>query len=292
LHYLVYKITNLINQKIYIGVHKTNNVDDGYMGSGELIKKAIIKHGLENFNKTILFDFDNSEEMFNKEEELVTEEFVKRSDTYNMKSGGFGGFDHLKGKFRVVDINGNVFFVTKNDPRYISGELKSEIDGKVLVKDNNGLNFFISKNDKRYKSGELVSCNKGKTLAKDKDGNSFFVSINDPRFNSGELVGITKDKIPVKDKKGNFFLVEKDDERYLSGELVHSSSGYKHTKEHKEKMSKIMSKKTKGKGNSQYGTMWIYNLDIEESKKIKQEEFHSFQKMGWIKGRKMFKKAS
>ena len=67
MHYLVYKITNTINNRIYIGVHKTKNMDDGYMGSGIAIRSAIKKYGIEKFTKEIIFEAASSEEMFEKE---------------------------------------------------------------------------------------------------------------------------------------------------------------------------------------------------------------------------------
>jgi hypothetical protein len=93
--YYLYEIKNLVNTKIYIGVHKTKNMDDGYMGSGKVILNAIKKYGLENFTKTILETFETSEAMFTREKEIVTDEFLARSDTYNLRRGGHGGFDYI-----------------------------------------------------------------------------------------------------------------------------------------------------------------------------------------------------
>lgn len=87
-HYLVYKTTCLLNGKIYIGQHQTENLDDDYLGSGRDLLLAIEEFGRENFRREILFDFDNFEDMNNKEKELVTEEFVAREDTYNVRIGG------------------------------------------------------------------------------------------------------------------------------------------------------------------------------------------------------------
>ena len=75
-HFTVYKITNLVNGKYYIGKHQTKDLDDGYFGSGKLIKAPIEKYGVENFTKEILFVFDKEEEMNAKEAVLVTEGYL------------------------------------------------------------------------------------------------------------------------------------------------------------------------------------------------------------------------
>lgn len=87
-YYTIYKITNLINGMIYIGHHTTFNLNDSYMGSGREIKNAINEYGKENFKREFLFIFDNKDDMIDKEVELVTDEFRKRDDTYNLALGG------------------------------------------------------------------------------------------------------------------------------------------------------------------------------------------------------------
>lgn len=93
--FTVYKITNLINNKIYIGVHVTSNINDDYMGSGKNIKNAINKYGIQNFKKEILNIFNNEEDMFYMESILVNEEFINDKNTYNIVLGGNGGWKYI-----------------------------------------------------------------------------------------------------------------------------------------------------------------------------------------------------
>lgn len=95
MYYTVYKITNIINQRYYIGVHSTKDLDDSYMGSSRVVDSAISTYGIESFKKEILFLMNSSEEAYTKEAELVTEETLKDPLCYNLKIGGYG---NVKGR--------------------------------------------------------------------------------------------------------------------------------------------------------------------------------------------------
>ena len=87
----IYKITNLLNNKIYIGKHSTDNLNDGYMGSGVVLRQAIKKYGIENFRKEYLA-FCDKEDKLNWFEKF----YIKKYDStntnigYNLTKGGDG----------------------------------------------------------------------------------------------------------------------------------------------------------------------------------------------------------
>ena len=95
MNYYFYKTTNMINGKIYYGVHQTNKLNDGYLGSGTAFKKAINKYGKENFQKEILFHFESADEMYEYEKEFINEEVIADRMTYNLTIGGKGVFSHI-----------------------------------------------------------------------------------------------------------------------------------------------------------------------------------------------------
>lgn len=95
MHYLIYKISNKLNNKFYVGKHKTEDKNDDYFGSGLLLERAVNKHGKETFVKEILFECKTEDEMNCREADIVDEDFIARDDTYNIKLGGVGGWDYV-----------------------------------------------------------------------------------------------------------------------------------------------------------------------------------------------------
>lgn len=122
--YIVYQTTNKVNNKIYIGVHETEIDEfDGYLGNGVSIYRpstyqnpktpfqyAIKKYGFKNFIRTTIKEFNNEEEAYKLEAELVNEEFLKRDDVYNLALGGRLNYDNLhnpKKEVHMYDLDGN-----------------------------------------------------------------------------------------------------------------------------------------------------------------------------------------
>jgi len=213
MHYLIYEVKNNINGKIYIGKHKTNDINDDYMGSGKILKRSIEKYGIENFTKTILFELETEQEMNDKEAEIVNEEFIRCGSNYNLMVGGQGGWDYINDKCKPR--------------RGFSGDdrLKAIKVKEKLRKCNEW--------DKNYKEKQSLSMK----------------------------------------------------EKYKNGLITFK--GKTHSEETKKRIGEANSKHQTGTSNSQFGTMWIHNLEEKLSKKIKKEEFPKYEKIGWLKGRKM-----
>lgn len=150
-HYF-YKITNNLNGHFYYGVHNTNNLNDGYMGSGTKLHFAYNKYGIENFTKEILKYFDSAEEAFEYEAEIVTENLVKSHECYNIQLGGKS--INTLGLSIVIDNNGNKFLLPSDDIKIKNKEVEiySSLKNNIVVKKKNTEEYFLIEKDKYDKN--------------------------------------------------------------------------------------------------------------------------------------------
>lgn len=88
----IYRIICLKNGRYYIGMHSTNNLEDGYFGGGKRIKNSVKKHGKENHKKEILEFLKNREELRSREIQIINEDLLDDPLCMNINLGGDGGW--------------------------------------------------------------------------------------------------------------------------------------------------------------------------------------------------------
>ena len=104
-HY-IYKTTDIRNGNFYIGMHSTNDLNDGYVGSGTRLKNLIYKHGKEIFNLEILEFLPNRKKLKERESEIVNSELLLEEKCLNLKPGGYGGFNSKEHQFKCSQAAG------------------------------------------------------------------------------------------------------------------------------------------------------------------------------------------
>lgn len=169
MHTYVYRTTNLINNKQYTGVHSTSNLDDGYMGSGLAIMRAVKKHGVQNFRKDILQFFDNEAAAYEHERLIVNEEYVAREDTYNMTVGGKK--PPARKGVKLDDETRARFKELSNTPERLKASAKGGGKGIRHVKENGWSQEAIAKrtNTRKQRNGysrDMSYCHTPDALAK------------------------------------------------------------------------------------------------------------------------------
>lgn len=96
---IIYKTTNLINGKYYIGKDKYNN--PSYLGSGVVFQKALKKYGKSNFRKEILEECSSFDELNQKEIYWIKKlNATNKKIGYNVAIGGTGGYDKISQSIR------------------------------------------------------------------------------------------------------------------------------------------------------------------------------------------------
>lgn len=145
MYYIIYRTVNLINNKEYIGQHKTTDLNDGYLGSGLLLRWAIQKYGRQNFKREVLYYCATETEMNAKEKELVNERYLCSEHTYNIRLGGT--------KFPGRAGDKNTMFEKKH-----SSETKSKISSSI----RGNKNPMFNKNHTEKTKQKMSKANKGR----------------------------------------------------------------------------------------------------------------------------------
>jgi hypothetical protein len=109
IYYYLYEVTNLVNGRTYIGQHITDDLEDGYLGSGKALKFAIKKYGRDKFKKEILLFARNEKALNILEMMAVTPEFCALKSNYNLKEGGNSGRPNpeIREKMRQKKLGAN-----------------------------------------------------------------------------------------------------------------------------------------------------------------------------------------
>lgn len=247
-HYIIYQISCIETGKLYIGYDSKN--DPNYLGSGTNIKALISerkKAGVKfpyNLKKTILHVFNSSEEAFNKEAELVNEDFLKKPEVLNIVLGG-GNFT-ATGKTAMKDIDGKIHFLNIDDHRIKTNEFSHINTGRVCVVDKYDNKFIVTKEEFYKRKGiDFESIHKYKTISTETRKILSEINIGKVSPNKGvKLSSETKKRISnssigskrsishrqniskanknlttAKDKHGNKFRVYSNDVRFITKEL-------------------------------------------------------------------------
>lgn len=140
----IYRITNIVNNKIYIGKHSSKSLENNYYGSGIAIRKAIKKYGRENFKKEIVCICDNENEL-NKMEIFFIEKDGSFRKGYNMTKGGEGILGHIQSAYTKAKASESRKLFYKNNQ-----EVKQFLSDKAKGRVGNKNSFFGKKLPKEH----------------------------------------------------------------------------------------------------------------------------------------------
>jgi len=203
----IYKITNIINNKVYIG-QCSKSWDDSldYYGSGCLIKKSITLHGKENFIKELLEECKTKQDLDLAEKYWISHYKEKLCVTlYNITEGGTGGKTFSKGDLVYDKCKHKLARHGKDNP----GSRPEVIAKRIATMDNKILNGVYSVSGKSHPNYKGVMEEKTKKYqGKPASANATIVEIDGIRYNSyrdaGRAYGIAGETVSRRCKSSKY----------------------------------------------------------------------------------------
>jgi len=132
-YHFIYKTTNLLSGKYYIGMHSTDDLNDGYMGSGNRLRLAVRKHGKENFKREVLEYCETREELGKREKEVVNLDEISKIECMNLTVGGEGGYSKKGNDAFLFRLHNDVEFREKISKETSETNKRLIKEGKLTV---------------------------------------------------------------------------------------------------------------------------------------------------------------
>jgi group I intron endonuclease len=258
---VIYKITNKLNNKSYIGRKKiySKNYNDlhNYFGSGIHIKNSIKKYGIENFKKEYL-DIAYSDEELDKKEMYYIKKYNTFKEGYNATEGG----EHFRGEFsnnelrkqKISEWSKNFWKDDENRNKIINsriGKKRNSVTKKKMSESAKN-SWTEERRKKASESGNYIRHFDEETRKRIAESLSKLITINNGKI----------------EKR----VSESELENYLSQGFI--KGGLSKSEEAKKKMSEAAKKSKRG-----YGFRWVHK--DQERKRIKEEEIEKYLKDGW-----------
>lgn len=251
-HY-IYKVTRIDGSgRFYIGMHSTDDLDDGYFGSGKIITASIKKYGKKKHIKEILEYLPSREELRLREKQLVNEELLDDARCMNVKGGGEG--NPPRGHWKTEPMW--LMISTKLKKHWSDPIVRDQASRKMSEHWSNPLNREAQSRLKKaqYESQDL----------RDKIGETSKHVWSNARLREDQ-----------RDRKIQHW----QDPEYRSKTIEAQNTG-------KQTPKFIEAQRTAklGNKNPNFGTHWIHNPELKQSMRVLNTEVP----VGWTKGRKMF----
>lgn len=160
-HY-IYKTTCKITGKFYVGMHSTDDLDDGYLGSGKILGYSRKKYGDENHVREILEMLPSREALKAREKEVVNEELLANPLNINLKYGGDGGWDHIN-RARTQEMWSAIGKARRSKSSGCNGKTFSVEWRENISRANKGKQAFLGKMHSEKAKAAISAANKKMT---------------------------------------------------------------------------------------------------------------------------------
>lgn len=287
-HY-VYKITNDIDDRYYIGKHSTNNLNDNYMGSGLLLRRLFKKYGIEHFKKEIIKMCESNDEAYKYEALLVTNETLKDKNCLNIQPGGLAhkissNSEYKSLRLHQAGLNKVVLRnIITNECIKIDKKDLEKYDKNIYINPTKGMVFSKESREKMSKAKlqcKFTPWNKGKHYKNPnrkltEAGRLSIIAHNKSRI----ISDITRKRISDTVKNRKYMYKE------INGEII-------------TKFVKLEDQQKLFLDGWIYGRPCIKNMIVIHklennkyiNKLINENELNNYIKIGWEKGKKYNKK--